>query len=104
MAGNLNSGRQPVKKEYAVIRYYEALLPKIFTEVRKNLESPNKENKRWAMEWLKTGVVKLLPQIQKIGGDPDNQTPIPVSILKGVTQNVSADHSNHQDTETPQTT
>ncbi len=103
MAGNGNSGRQTKLKENQVIRYYETLLPKVFIEVRDNLESKNKRDRRWAMEWLKTGIVKMIPQVSKIGGDKENDTPISISLLNGASQNVPSNNSTSQDSPTPET-
>jgi hypothetical protein len=74
--GNKGGGRKKLRDEIALIKYYESVLPKVFSVVSKKLNSESKKDQLWAMEWLKTGIVKMIPQ--KIGGDPDNRTPIPL--------------------------
>ena len=68
--GNKGGGRKTKPVEVSIVRYYEDLLPKVFIEVRNMLETGTKKQKLWAMEYLKTGFVKLIPQ--KVGGDKDN--------------------------------
>ena len=97
------AGRKSVGKEKAVIEWYVGSLPKAFGVVDEMLESKNKKDRLWAVDWLKTGLVKMIPQIQKIGGDKDNDTPIPISLLQGATQNVSTDNSPKEDTPVTET-
>jgi hypothetical protein len=82
--GNKGGGRKPKSVEINIIRYYEDLLPKVFIEVRKMIETGNKKEKLWAMEWIKTGLVKMIPQINKISGNADDQTPIPIYNAKSI--------------------
>lgn len=70
------SGRATKGNELALVQWYESVLPQVFGIVKEKLNSPAEKDKLWAMEWLKTGIVKMIPQ--KIGGDPDNRTPIPL--------------------------
>ncbi len=70
------SGRKTKGHELALVEWYESVLPKVFSEVKVMLESKVKKDRLWAMDWLKTGLVKMIPQ--RIGGDPDNRTPIPL--------------------------
>lgn len=84
MAGTKNSGRKPKSVEVHITEFYTALMPEAFEFAQTMLRSKNKKDKLWAMDWLKTGLVKMIPQVNKIGGDPDNQTPIPIYSAKSV--------------------
>jgi hypothetical protein len=88
MAGNKNSGRTTRGQELALVTWYESVLPEVFGEVKKMITSKKKSDRLWALEWLKTGVVKMIPQVSKIGGDENNRTPIPL---------LYALHNNHSD-------
>ena len=70
------SGRKSLKDEIGVLRRFEQLSPKVFNIIDKMLDSKSKQDRLWAMDWLKNGFAKMIPQ--KIGGDPDNQAPIPI--------------------------
>lgn len=78
MAGNKNSGRSTRGQELALIEWYKQVLPQAFGIAEEMLKSKSKADRLWAMEWLKTGIVKMIPQVQKIGGDENNQTPIAI--------------------------
>lgn len=78
MAGNKNSGRSTKGHELALVAWYESVLPGVFGEVKKMLASKKKKDRLWALEWLKTGVVKMIPQVSKIGGDENNKIPIAI--------------------------
>ncbi len=68
--GNKGGGRKPKSVEVNITRYYEDCLPKVFIKVKEMLESKIKKDRLWAIEWLKSGLVKMIPQ--KIGGDKNN--------------------------------
>lgn len=74
--GNRGGGRKPLAREMAIIKYYEDLLPEAFLIAKDMLKSETKTDRLWAMDWLKSGFAKMIPQ--KIAGDPDNRTPIPL--------------------------
>ena len=82
--GNKGGGRKSLKEELALVKYYENMLPKVFGEVRIMLESKKKKDRLWAMEYLKTGFVKLIPQVNKLSGNADDQTPIPIYSAKSI--------------------
>lgn len=89
MAGTKNSGRKTRGEELALVEWYESVLPKVFTEVKVMLESKTKKDKLWAMEWLKSGLVKMIPQ--KIGGDKDNPVEVLVKFINGNEDNRNSD-------------
>jgi len=64
------TGRKSLNEELGVFRRFEQLTPKVFALVEKMLDSKKKEDQLWALDWLKNGYAKLIPQI--IQGDPDN--------------------------------
>lgn len=68
------AGRKTLKQELQVVRYMAELEPKFFKVLKKALDSPN--TRHWAVEQLAKLYAKAVPQ--KIGGDPDNRTPIPL--------------------------
>jgi hypothetical protein len=94
MAGNKNSGRATKGQELALVEWYKSVLPEVFSIVSTKLKSNKEADKLWAMEWLKTGIVKMIPQ--KIGGDPDNRTPIPILGMTNVPNN-----NSHQENTKP---
>jgi len=67
--GNKGGGRLPLRVEVSVYNSFLELTPKVFKVVQEALKG-NKTDKRWAADWAKGGLVKMIPQI--IGGDPDN--------------------------------
>lgn len=81
MAGTKNSGRKTRGEELALVEWYESVLPKVFSEVKGMLESKVKKDKLWAMDWLKTGLVKMIPQ--KIAGDTKNPVEVLVKFING---------------------
>lgn len=90
MAGNKNSGRSTKGQELALVEWYKSVLPEVFSIVSEKLKSKKEKDKLWAMEWLKTGIVKMIPQ--KLQGDKDH--PIAVIPIYG---GVSGHNSNTQD-------
>ena len=67
--------RKSLKDEVRVLEYMSDLSPKVFEAIKKSLEG-DKADKRWAVEQMMKLYAKSVPQ--KIGGDPDNRTPIPL--------------------------
>ena len=96
--GNKGGGRKKLKDEIAVIKYYEAMLPKVFKLVREKLETGTKKDKEWAADWVKTGIVKMIPQIQKIGGDKDNKTSIAITGINYIIPNGDYASTNSETT------
>lgn len=90
------AGRKSLKDEMAVLKRFEQLSPQVFEYLTKCLNGESKEDKKWAMDWLKAGYAKMIPQ--KIGGDPNDRTPIPIL---GV-QNVPTNNGNQQNTQAQQ--
>lgn len=72
-------GRKSFKEEMGVLERFNQLSPKVFAYVNECLDSKSKADKRWALEWLKTGFTKMIPQ--KLTGDKDN--PIYVTPIYG---------------------
>ena len=84
MAGTKTSGRQPLRVEIGVLDRLAKLTPKAFSLIQKRLDSEDTADQEYALDWLKPLIGKSIPQI--IGGDPNNNTPIPISILQAATQ------------------
>jgi hypothetical protein len=100
--GNKGGGRKSLGQELALIDRYKALAPKAFEIVNQMLDG-NKKDKLWAMDWLKTGLVKMIPQ--KIGGDPENPVVfIPIELTKknGITPTTLSPNSSTSSTGLPQ--
>lgn len=68
--------RKTLKQEIDVVRYMTALLPKHFQLIERMYDSDSETDKKWAAEQMSKLYAKAVPQ--KIGGDPDNRTPIPL--------------------------
>lgn len=89
------AGRKTLTEELQITRRYAQLSDKAFKLITKKLESSEKSEQNFALDWLKGGFAKMIPQ--KIGGDPDNRTPIPISnIFVNAVQN---NHSNAKDSQ-----
>lgn len=97
MAGNKNSGRATKGQELALVEWYKSVLPEVFSIVSEKLKSKKEKDKLWAMEWLKTGIVKMIPQ--KLSGDEDNKTPIPILV-----KFINGQSENNRDTDRVQET
>lgn len=69
-------GRKTLKEELQVVQYMAELQPKVFKVFKQALESEEKADRHWAAEQMTKLYAKAVPQ--KIGGDPDNRTPIPL--------------------------
>jgi hypothetical protein len=70
------AGRKSKAEELKIIDRYAALAEPFFEILQKALTGKNKREQHWAIEQLSKGFVKMIPQ--KIAGDPDNRTPIPL--------------------------
>lgn len=68
--------RKSLKEEIRVVEYMSELAPRVFKVISDHLDSPKKADRRWATEQMSKLYAKAVPQ--KIGGDPDNRTPIPL--------------------------
>ena len=79
-------GRKSAFEEIEIAKRYADLAPKAFGFVLDCLENGDKIDKKWAADWLKNGYIKMIPQITKVSGNEDDQTPIPISLLGGATQ------------------
>lgn len=78
------AGRKSKFEEVQIAQRYTDLSVKAFQFLTECLNGKNKANKKWAVEQLSKGFVKMIPQVNKIGGDPDNQTPIPIYSAKSI--------------------
>jgi len=79
-------GRKTLKEEMEVLERYNQLAPKVFSFVQQMFNGDNLEDKKWAADWVKGAYARMIPQ--KIGGDPNNKSPIPV-LVKFVNGNES---------------
>lgn len=77
-------GRKSLTEELQITRRYAQLSAKAFKLITKKLASNDKSEQNFALDWLKGGFAKMIPQVNKIGGDPDNQTPIPIYSAKSI--------------------
>lgn len=75
------SGRKTKGQELALVEWYESVLPTVFGIVKDKLGSERETDKLWAMEWLKAGIVKMIPQ--KLAGDKDNPVEVLVKFING---------------------
>ena len=73
------AGRKSLKEELGVLERFSQLSPKVFGYLERCLASGIKEDERWAMDWLKTGFAKMIPQ--KLEGDKDNPLYIKTIII-----------------------
>lgn len=80
----MKTGRKSKYEEIAIAQRYSDLSEKAFVFLTECLNGRNKKEKMWAVEQLSKGLVKMIPQVQQIGGDPNNQTPIPIYNAKSV--------------------
>lgn len=81
-------GRKSKAQELQIVQYMAELQPDVFAVIKDALQG-EKSDRRWAAEQMMKLYQKGVPQI--IGGDPNNQTPIPISILQGATQKPKID-------------
>lgn len=72
----MRKGRKSKAEELKIIDRYAALAEPFFKVLEEALNGTNKREKHWAIEQLSKGFVKMIPQ--KLAGDPDNRTPIPL--------------------------
>jgi len=79
-----NRGRKSKAQELQIVQYMAELQPKVFAVLSEALISEQKSDRHWAVEQMSKLYAKAVPQ--KIGGDPDNNTAIPISILNAATQ------------------
>lgn len=85
------AGRKSLKEELRVVKYMAELEPRFFKVLEDSLKSPQLGDRQWAVEQLAKLYAKAVPQ--KIGGDPNNETPITISLLGGATQHVHRNNS-----------
>src|ERR1044071_7111503 len=98
------AGRKSKYEELAIAQRYADLSVKAFEVLKDNLENGNKADKKWAVEQLSKGFVKMIPQ--EITGK-DGKDLIPQPILSGLTSNTSiyvpANQRNPEDSKAPET-
>lgn len=75
-------GRKSLSDELKITRRYSDLSAKAFKLITKKLDSNDKAEQNFALDWLKGGFARMIPQ--KFGGDPDNTTPIPIYMAKSI--------------------
>lgn len=78
------AGRLSKFDEVKIAQRYSDLSDKAFVFLGACLDGKNKKDKKWAIEQLSKGFVKMIPQVQKIGGDEENLTPIPIYSAKSI--------------------
>lgn len=63
-------GRKGWKEELNIAQRYSDLSEPFFEVLKEALASEDKAEKKWAVEQLSKGFVKMIPQ--QVGGDPNN--------------------------------
>lgn len=92
------AGRKSLREEIQITRRYADLSETAFKLINKKLNSKVLAEQNFALDWLKGGFARMIPQ--KIGGDPDNQTPIPImSITNAIPGNNSDKEAKGTDQE-----
>jgi hypothetical protein len=77
-------GRKSLREELEITRRYADLSAKAFKLIKKKLDSDDKAEQNFALDWLKGGFARMIPQKTQLGGDPDNDTPVPIYMAKSV--------------------
>lgn len=80
----VKTGRKSKAEELKIVDRYAALSEEFFNVLNEHLQSKSKKDRRWAVEQLSKGFVKMIPQVSQLGGDPNNNTPIPIYNAKSV--------------------
>lgn len=80
----MKKGRKSKFEELQIIERYAELSGPAFAFIKECFESNVKSDKMWAVEQLTKGFSRMIPQKIGLGGDPDNQTPIPIYNAKSV--------------------
>jgi len=78
-------GRKTLTDELQITRRYADLSEKAFKLIKKKLESEEKSEQNFALDWLKGGFAKMIPQ--KIGGDKENPVEVLVRFIDGHPEN-----------------
>lgn len=81
------AGRKSKAEELQIVDRYAALSEPFFDILQKALLGKNKREQHWAVEQLSKGFIKMIPQVQKIGGDNDNPIPILVKFIDDKPEN-----------------
>lgn len=71
-------GRKSKYEEGQIAQRYSDLSEKAFAFLNECLDGKNKKDKMWAVEQLGKGLVKMIPQVQKLSGNENDRTPIPL--------------------------
>lgn len=79
-------GRKSFKEELQITRRYADLTPKAFRLILKKLEGADKTEQNFALNWLKGGFEKMIPQTLK--GDKDNPLQV-IPIYAGISKHDS---------------
>jgi hypothetical protein len=82
----MKTGRKSKFEELQMAQRYSDLSGKAFEFLTECLEGKNKELKMWAVEQLGKGLVKMIPQVQQLSGNPNDSTPIPIYNAKSLKQ------------------
>ena len=84
-------GRKSYLEELEIAHRYTALTEPFFKVLKKNLESEDKADQKWAVEQLGKAFVKMIPQDVTSGG---KELPAPILL------NVFSDDSNKESSTT----
>jgi hypothetical protein len=90
------AGRKSLMEELEIKRRYADLAPKYFKALNEFLESPEKSERKFALEQLGKAFTKMIPQDVTSGGKE-----LPTPILAKV-EYVSSNNSNKEDNTTKQ--
>ena len=71
------TGRKPAYEELQIKARFAALAPKAFAVMEELLDSPNLEDRKWAVEQCAKGFARMIPM--EVGGT--NGKPIEVQII-----------------------
>lgn len=76
-------GRKSLSEELKITRRYSDLTPKAFKLIDKKLKSTDTSEQNFALNWLKGGFEKMIPQTLK--GDKDNPLQV-IPIYAGLSK------------------
>lgn len=79
------AGRKTLREELEITRRYSDLSAKAFKLITKKLDSAEKSEQNFALDWLKGGFAKMIPQT--IAGDKKNPVEVLVKFINGQEDN-----------------
>lgn len=80
------AGRKSYFEELNIAQRYADLTPKAFAVLNEMLDSEDKSDRKWAVEQLQKGIVKMIPQDITSGGEV---LPTPIISLDAICRNNS---------------